>query len=161
MEARIEASGAGGAAAPLQDFLFRRVVAAPVDLAFRAWTSSGCVSAWWGPHGFANIYTAIEPHPGGRFHVHMQAPDGRIQPIAGHFVEIEAPHRVIFATAQSDEHGRIGLETLNTVTLAAHAAGTEMTVHARTTGLGPASRSIADDVWRQSLERLVSILDAI
>lgn len=167
MDASTDVAGAGGAApvaAPLPDLRFRRILQAPVPLVFRAWTSSGCVAAWWGPHGSSTPFTAIEPWPGGRFHVHTQEADGSIRPMGGHVVEIEAPTRIVFVTTLADEDGTVVEETLHTVTLADRGDRTEMNLHARSIRAAPfvprdAERT--EEVWSQSLERLAAILKAI
>jgi uncharacterized protein YndB with AHSA1/START domain len=165
MEASTDVAGAGGSTAlGLPDLHFRRVLEAPIALAFRAWTSSACVAAWWGPHGYANAFTAIEPHPGGRYHVHMQAPDGAIQPLGGHVVEIEEPGRVVFVTTRSDGDGTLLAETLHTVTFRDMGGRTEMRLSARTVFAAPAMLPHLagfEESWRQSLERLSAILKAI
>ena len=165
MEANIDVAGAGGAA-PMQlpDLTFRRVFDAPIALVFKAWTDPAHVAAWWGPHGFSNPFTAIEPRPGGRFHVHMQAPDGLIQPMGGHFVEIEEPTRIVFVTSLSGEDGATIIENVHTVTLAERGQRTEMTLHSKMVHAAPFMLPHVDGMeagWSQSLERLAAILKAI
>ncbi|MCO5160882.1 MAG: SRPBCC domain-containing protein [Mesorhizobium sp.] len=167
MEANIDVTGAGGASAllaRLPDLTFKRVFDAPIALVFKAWTDPLQVAAWWGPHGFSNPFAAIEPHPGGRFHVHMQAPDGTIQPMGGHFEEIEAPNRMVFVTTLCDEHGSIGIETVHTVTLVGRGARTDMILQSRMVYAAPCMLADVGGMeggWSQSLERLDAILKAI
>jgi uncharacterized protein YndB with AHSA1/START domain len=166
MEASTDVTGAGGGAPAfaLPDLTFRRVFDAPLALAFKAWTDAACVAAWWGPNGSSNPFTAVEPRPGGRFHVHMQAPDGEIQAMGGHFVEVEAPHRVVVETTLADADGNVILENLHTVTLTQRDNRTEMHLHTQMVLAAPSMLPHVGGVeegWRQSLERLVSILKAI
>lgn len=165
MDASIDVAGAGGGVpVTLPDLTFRRLIAAERALVFRAWTSPACVAAWWGPHGYSNPFTAIEPHPGGRFHVHMQAPDGSIEPVSGHFVEIDEPRHIVFVTSLADAAGNLTRETRHTVTLAARENRTELHLHAMTTRAAPhllPDPVGMEDGWRQSLERLGAILEAI
>jgi uncharacterized protein YndB with AHSA1/START domain len=167
MEASIDVAGAGGASplpARLPDLTFRRVFDAPIALVFKAWTDPLQVAAWWGPHGSSNAFAAIEPHPGGRFHVHMQAQDGSIQPMGGHFEEIEAPNRIVFVTALCDEHGSIATETVHTVTLVDRGARTDMILQSLMVYAAPSMLAHVggmEEGWSQSLERLGAILKAI
>jgi uncharacterized protein YndB with AHSA1/START domain len=156
MEANIDVTGAGGASplpTRLPNLTFKRIFDAPIALVFKAWTDPLHVAAWWGPHGFSNPFAAIEPHPGGRFHVHMQAPDGSIQPMGGHFEEIEAPNRIVFVTT-----------LIHTVTLVDRGARTEMTLHSQMLYAAPSMLPHVggmEEGWSQSLERLGAILKAI
>jgi uncharacterized protein YndB with AHSA1/START domain len=172
MDRSIELAGDEMAAPPtpahetvaLPDLTFRRIFDAPIALVFRAWTHGECVAAWWGPHGFSNPFTAIEPRVGGRFHVHMQAPDGSIQPMGGHFVEIEEPSRIVFVTSLSGQDGSIIIENVHTVTLVERGARTEMTLHSKMIHAAPFMLKHVggmEEGWSQSLERLSAILKAI
>jgi Activator of Hsp90 ATPase homolog 1-like protein len=44
-------------------------------MAWRLWTESRHLAAWWGPHGFTNPVCSIDPTPGGRVHIVMRAPN--------------------------------------------------------------------------------------
>lgn len=167
MEANIDVAGAGGASplpTRLPNLTFKRVFDAPIALVFKAWTDPLHVAAWWGPHGFSNPFAAIEPYSGGRFHVHMQAPDGTIHPMGGHFEEVEAPNRIVFVTTLSGEDGSIIIENIHTVTLVDRGARTEMMLHSQMLYAAPSMLPLVggmEEGWSQSLERLGAILKAI
>jgi uncharacterized protein YndB with AHSA1/START domain len=167
MEASIETVAAptmGTDTVVLPDLTFTRLIQAPRDLVFRAWTHSECVAAWWGPHGFSNPVCEVDPRPGGSFTVHMQGPDGTIYPGGGVFLEIEAPRLLIFTSTLEGKAGEVLIDAVNTVTFEDLAGRTKLTLNARVVRAAhEAGRNLAgmEEGWRQSLERLCAILKAI
>jgi uncharacterized protein YndB with AHSA1/START domain len=47
------------------EILITRVVDAPRDLVFKAWTEPERVKRWWGPNGFTTPVCTIDLRPGG------------------------------------------------------------------------------------------------
>jgi uncharacterized protein YndB with AHSA1/START domain len=88
-------------------FVFERAVDAPLDLVWKAWTDADALAQWWGPQGFTIKSVNLDLRPEGRFHYCMLSPDG--QEMWGRFVykKIEAPERLDFVVAFSDENGGI------------------------------------------------------
>src|SRR4029078_1116222 len=81
--------------APVADFVTSRVVAAPRDLVWKAWTEVERMKQWWGPKGFKVFHANLDLRPGGEFHYGMKSPDGH--DMWGKFVfrEISAPSRLV------------------------------------------------------------------
>ena len=52
-----------------------RVVKAPVDIVFRAWSDPVHLQNWWGPAGFTNTFKEFEFRPGGKWSFIMHGPD--------------------------------------------------------------------------------------
>lgn len=100
----------------------RRFDASP-ERVFDAWLTPDW-GAWLPPRGFTCAITDLDPRPGGRFHMHMTAPDGRDIETHGTYREIDRPHRLVF-----DWWGEcLNLETRVTLTFHAEGGGTRMTL---------------------------------
>jgi uncharacterized protein YndB with AHSA1/START domain len=87
------------------DFVISRVLDAPRELVWKAFTEPKRMQQWWGPKGFTVIASTMDLRPGGTYHYGMKAPDGT--PMWGKFVfrEIVAPERMVFINSFSDEAG--------------------------------------------------------
>jgi len=72
-----------------------RVLTAPRDLVFDAWTKIEHLSRWWGPRGFSMTVKTFEPRPGGKWHFMFHGPDGTDYWNELSFVEIERPSRLV------------------------------------------------------------------
>src|SRR5260370_33691510 len=88
-----------GAAANERTVVITRVLDAPRELVFRAWTDAKHLARWWGPKGFTNPVCEVDARPGGALRIVMRAPDGAEHPMTGVFREIMAPARLVFTSA--------------------------------------------------------------
>ncbi|MBI2418822.1 MAG: SRPBCC domain-containing protein [Ignavibacteriales bacterium] len=68
-----------------------RVIPKDIDLAFSAWTDSGILQQWWGPHGFTNTFAEHDLCPGGRWTFTMHGPNGQNYLNECVFIEVEKP----------------------------------------------------------------------
>ena len=118
-------------------FVLTRVLDAPRDLVFDAWTKREHLMNWFGPKGFKMLATALDLRPGGVFHYGMQAPDGSKIWGKWTFREIVRPERLVVVASFSDEAGGVTrhpmasswpLETLSTTTFAEQGSKTLMTL---------------------------------
>lgn len=148
----------------LPDLTFVRTFDAPRELVFRVWTDPEHVKQWWGPHGYTNPVSIVEPHVGGRHKVHMKGPDGVELPAGGEFREVVPPSRLVFTSTALDDNGNLLLEALNTVTFMEKNGKTEMTLHAKLIFLAPGMEEAAkgmEEGWSQSLEKLAAHIASI
>jgi len=76
-----------------------RIIDAPRQKIFRAWTEPALLVQWWGPHGMTTPECEMDLWVGGRFRTLMRAPDGSEYPTMGVFLEIFAPQRLVFTDA--------------------------------------------------------------
>jgi len=53
-----------------------RLVNAPVDLVWEAWTNPDHIKKWWGPNGFTNTIHRMDVKKGGEWNLTMHGPDG-------------------------------------------------------------------------------------
>ena len=134
-----------------------RIINAPRELVWKAWTDPNHLAQWWGPHEFTNPVCDLDVRPGGTIRIHMRGPDGTVHPMTGVFREVIEPERLVFVSTVPDETGKAIFEVLHTVTLAGEGGRTTLTLSARVIHWTPeADRYLGgmEAGWTQSLERL-------
>ena len=155
------------AAAPLPrpskgpDLTFTRILNAPCELVFKAWTDPKQMAQWWGPRVFTNPVCEMDVRPGGALRIVMRAPDGVEYPMTGVFREVVEPERLSFTTVAEDQSGTPVLEGLVNAIFAEDGGKTKLTVHSGAVGLVPQAAAMLDGMqegWSQSLERLAELL---
>ncbi|MBW7455474.1 SRPBCC family protein [Paenibacillus sepulcri] len=72
-----------------------RIIDAPRENVFSAWTTPELLAEWWGPKGFTNTFQEIDIRPGGHWKFMMHGPDGKNYPNECIFLEISSPERII------------------------------------------------------------------
>ena len=90
-----------------KDFVITRVLDAPRELVWQAFTDPKRMKEWWGPKGAKVLHSKMDLKPGGTYHYGMQMPDGMA--IWGKFTfrEIVPRERLVFITSFSDEDSGI------------------------------------------------------
>jgi uncharacterized protein YndB with AHSA1/START domain len=73
-----------------------RVLEAPRDLVFAAWTNPKHVAAWWGPNGFTTTTHKMDVRPGGSWRFIMHGPDGVDYPNRIDYLEVDTPRRLVY-----------------------------------------------------------------
>lgn len=117
---------------------FTRLLDAPLDLVFKAWTEPERLAEWWGPAGMELEVLKFDLRPGGIFHYSMTVPHNGFQ-MFGRFTfqEIIAPQRLVFINSFADAEGNIipapivenfPLEIRNVLTLEEQDGKTRMTL---------------------------------
>lgn len=142
-----------------QELVLTRVLDAPRELVFKAWTDPKLLAQWWGPRGFTNPVCELDPRPGGAIRIHMRSPDGTVYPMTGVYQEIVEPELIVFTSAALDDKGNPMFEMLTTVTFAEEGGKTKQTMRTRVIKVTPqAAPYIAgmEQGWTQSLERLTA-----
>ena len=120
-----------------RELVITRVVNAPRELVWKAFTEAERLAQWWGPAGYTMLVHALDFRPGGLFHYSQRSPDGQL--LWGRFVfrEIQAPERMSFVSSFADEAGNITrapfsstwpLEIINTVLLSEAEGRTTVTL---------------------------------
>src|SRR6478609_859596 len=93
-----------GRSAPAQpstadrEIAISRVIAAPRELVFEAFTEVRHLSRWWGPDGFTTSTRAFEFRVGGEWEFVMQGPDGTDYQEWITWTEIAPPERIAMRT---------------------------------------------------------------
>ena len=145
------------AATPSKVLTITRLMDAPRELVFRAWTDAKHIAQWWGPEGFTVPECESDPRPGGSVKIVMRGPDGADYPMTGVYREIVAPERVVVEGNAIGPDGRPVLEVVNTATFVDRDGKTEVTVRLRAVALVPEAAPMLEGApagWNQSLQRL-------
>jgi len=79
-----------------REIVSARVLNAPRERVFAAWTEPAQLARWWGPKGFRNTFHEFDLRPGGVWRFTMHGPDGVDYPNKSVFVEIVRPERIVF-----------------------------------------------------------------
>ncbi|MFN4091256.1 MAG: SRPBCC family protein [Alphaproteobacteria bacterium] len=77
--------------------MLERVIDAPPEKIYRAYTDPAILSQWFAPKPWTITDAVIEPRPGGRFDFVMHGPNGERFPNSGVFLEV-VPNRRLVST---------------------------------------------------------------
>lgn len=143
-----------------------RILDAPRDLVFAAWTEPRHMARWWGPHGFANPVCELDVRPGGAWRIVMQGPDGTKVPVGGVYLEVDPPRRLVYtatvdeAVSRAWEHGPVP-PAIHIVLFEEQGAKTKLTVITQLGSVADRDRIAKmghEAGMGQSLERLAALL---
>jgi uncharacterized protein YndB with AHSA1/START domain len=119
-------------------FILSRVVDAPRDLVWRAWTERERLMEWFGPKGFTMSHADMDFRPGGVFHYCLKSGEGHEMWGKWTFREIVPQQRIVLVNSFSDKDGNVARhpmaptwprETISTTTFAERERKTTVTVH--------------------------------
>jgi uncharacterized protein YndB with AHSA1/START domain len=79
-----------------RDVVNQRVIGAPRQKVFRAFSDPQLLATWWGPNGFTNTIHEFDLRPGGKWRLTMHGPNGVDYENESVFREVVAPDRVVF-----------------------------------------------------------------
>lgn len=146
-----------------REIVLTRVLKAPRELVWAAWTEPEHMMQWWGPRAYSCPKAEIDLRPGGKMLMVMRGPDGADMPCAGEVVEVKAPERLVFKTYVDGPDGKRLLEGLNTVTLTEQDGKTVMTLVAKAKAMQKMAIPMLAGMemgWTQSLEKMEAHLAA-
>jgi len=88
-------------------FRIERLLDAPRERVWRAWTEVEQLVHWWGPKGFTVRHCTVDLRPGGKMHYCLRMPDGG--EMWGRFVyrEIVPPEKLVWVNSFSDKDGGV------------------------------------------------------
>lgn len=109
-----------------REIVVTRVIDAPPDLVFEAWTTPRHVEQWWGPNGFTSTIHHMDVRPGGEWRLTMHGPDGRDYYNHIVFDEIVKPARLVYRHVPEAGTEPVCFQT--TVTFVAEGEGTRVTM---------------------------------
>lgn len=140
-----------------RELVITRVLDAPRDLVWKAWTENERMKQWSAPKGFTIPVSEGDLRPGGAWKACMRKPDGTELWLGGVYREIDEPKRLVFTHAWLDENGNPGPETLVTVTLTERGRKTEMNF--RQSGFDSVeSREGHAGGWNECFDKLEELL---
>jgi len=80
---------------PTRELVSQRIIAAPRERVWQAWTDPKHLAQWWGPRGFTNTFQEFDPKPGGHWRYVMHGPDGHDYKNHSVFLVITQPERIV------------------------------------------------------------------
>ncbi len=153
------------------DIIITRVLDAPRELVFKAWTDPKHLVRWWAPKDWTTPSCKVDLRPGGAFHYCMQPPEGKGVWGIGIYREIVPNEKIVYTDAFADPQGNpvsptlYGMspdhpaETLVTVTFAEHEGKTRLTLR-HSFPKAVKERDGTRQGWMEMLDRLAESLRA-
>ena len=141
------------------DLSLERVVDAPRARVFALLTEPDGLRRWWGPHGFSTPEIDLDLTVGGRYRFTMEPPEGDRFHLAGVFLEVDPPQRLVYTFAW-EEPTADDRETVVALTLAASGAPEERTLVSLSQGSFATEERLGlhRDGWTDSFDRLREVV---
>jgi uncharacterized protein YndB with AHSA1/START domain len=103
-----------------------RLIDAPRERVFEAWTKPEHMAAWWGPRAYTLVTCEMDLRPGGSYRFVQRDAAGEEYPFKGVYREVSPPDRLVF-TQIFDVEPFSASEAVATVTLTEHDGRTLLT----------------------------------
>lgn len=97
-----------------REIVITRLIDAPRELVFKAWTDPDHIAEWWGPKGFGATIHSMEVRKDGLWDFIMHGPDGVDYVNKIVYLEIDPPSRLVYS--HSGEDGDEAMHFLDIVT---------------------------------------------
>ena len=153
-----------------QAIVLERVLDAPREKVWQAWTDPEEIKKWWGPKEFTAPSIKSDFREGGTYHWAMQSPDGQVYWSTGTFHEIVPQERLVVTDSFADEEGNVvppshygmegdhPMEGRVVVTFEDADGKTKLTV--RYEGMAPReTRDLAEVGWNETLDKLAALVE--
>lgn len=146
------------------EIVIERILNAPRELVWEAFTDPKHLEQWWGPNGFTTNTKEFSFVEGGVWRHVMVGPDGAMYPNESIFEEIVKPERIVYSHGGGREEGVNDAQFTATITFEDLNGKTKVTLHS----VFP-SAAIRDFVVRtysaieggkQNLERLAEYVES-
>ena len=82
-----------------RELVLTRLVDAPREYLFRAWTDPELLKQWFAPLPYTTPHAELDVRPGGANLVVMRGPDGKDMPNRGIYLEVIENRRLVFTDA--------------------------------------------------------------
>ena len=92
----------------MADLVVTRIIDAPIDMVWKAWTDPQLVMRWWGPKDYTSPTCKVDLREGGRYVFCMRAPKeqgGQDSYTAGVYKKIVPMERLEFTQGLADKDG--------------------------------------------------------
>ena len=110
-----------------REVIFSRLIAAPVDVVWDAWSDVHHLHEWFGPTGFTATTYEFGFTPGGVWRLTMHGPDGTDYPTRIVFRTIEPKKRIVYSNSWALPG--VPLDFTVVVTFATEGKGTRLILH--------------------------------
>ena len=139
-----------------REILNTRVLDAPRELVFKAFSDPDHLARWWGPKEFTNTLQEFHLRPGGAWRVVMHDPDGGHFQNERFFVEVVRPERIVYNHVS-------GPNFRMTITLAEHCEKAKVTwcMYFDTAAERNKVKSFAVEANEENLDRLEAQLETM
>lgn len=154
-----------------RELVITRILDAPRELLWKAWTDPEMIKKWWGPKNFTAPVIKVDLRVGGKYLYCMRSPEGQDFWSTGVYHEIVPMERIVCTDSFADEKGNVmpashyGMagdwpsELVVTVTFEDHDGKTKMTL--KHVGLPAGTMSdLTSAGWNESFDRLADSLKA-
>jgi len=82
-----------------RDLVLTRLIDAPREKLYRAWTEPELLKQWFAPAPYTTPVAQLDVRPGGSNVIVMRGPDGADMPNAGVYLEVVPNERIVFTDA--------------------------------------------------------------
>ncbi|GGY23151.1 SRPBCC family protein [Paludibacterium paludis] len=82
-----------------RDLVVTRLIRAPRDKVFRAWTDPEWLKLWFAPNPWTVTVAEADVRPGGASRIVMRSPEGEAFPAHGVYLEVVPNERLVFTDA--------------------------------------------------------------
>jgi uncharacterized protein YndB with AHSA1/START domain len=82
-----------------RELVLSRLIDAPPDKVYRAWTEAALLKQWFAPKPFTTPVAELDVRPGGANLIVMRGPDGNDMPHRGIYLEVVPNERLVFTDA--------------------------------------------------------------
>jgi uncharacterized protein YndB with AHSA1/START domain len=86
-----------------REIVTTRLIDAPRELVYEAWTDPTHMAHWFGPDGFTITTRSMEMRPGGQWIFVMHGPDGTDWPNVVTYEEVTPPKRLVYLHGDDNE----------------------------------------------------------
>ena len=145
--------------------VLRRLLKAPQERAFKAWTSPEHIQQWMRPEpGMVVPMVRMDLRAGGKFRIQMKNPDGEYFTAVGEFREVTPPERLVYTwdwekDGGGTEYGEVeGKTSLITVEFLKRGKQTEF-VMTHTRFATVASRDSHAQGWSRAVESFAKFIE--
>jgi uncharacterized protein YndB with AHSA1/START domain len=136
----------------------RCIVDAPGERIYKTLTEPAELAKWWGPHGFTTPEIELNLRVGGSYRFTMQPPEGDPFHLAGEFLEIDPPRRLVY-TFRWEEPDPDDRETVVMLRLDAVGDATGVTL-SQGDFATEARLALHRSGWTDSFEKLRNLLES-
>jgi uncharacterized protein YndB with AHSA1/START domain len=85
-----------------RELVLTRIIDAPREKIFRAWTEPELLKQWYAPQPWTTPEAEMDVRPGGASLVVMRGPDGKDMPCPGVYLEVVPDEKLVFTDAYTE-----------------------------------------------------------